>query len=1758
MEKHISLKKAAKIFGYSSDYLGYLIRKGEIKGKKIFSRPSLQTTKEAILEYKNKTKKGDRTKIKSEVKQWISLEEATRISSYHPDYVGWLIRKGKIIGRKIYSDYSWLTTKDEIKNYKIKLERTKPRFVRLHLLLNKIFSFSWRFIVTAFLISILVSEFAPGKFFQAAIANIIGKEIKTINLYSNLVNGDWQNPQNAKGLPDTGSDADFNLFSESNSAVYKNGSLNLVLEKFSTDEAFENYNFQSAKIKFSFAIGEKEPDLELQLSTTTVEIQKQNSPPVAESQEIIINQNSSTTIFLNAKDLDGDSLTYSIVSGPEHGILIWDSLPEVIYKPDENYFGEDGFIFKASDEHIDSNEAEVEIIIQEIKEEIPMEETTTTIPETTTSETTTPEESTTTEKGIIGFLKKIKNFFVDLGEKLVTIVRKLVKRTIKLAEAEELTGTDEVSTDTISNLDAKIIIWWSLDGENWQKLKTISDIPLSNKLNGGYFEIETPFLKSFDDVKNLKIKFEGVVGGETNLVSYLDSVWIEVEYQQQAISEEQQEESLPGGGAGGGGGGEITPITETTITEEITTTTEATTTETTTTTTIVATTTEPTELTITEATTTTATTTVTITETTTTEVTTTEATTTEEKIEKKGEIKPLSQKRDFELNEEPEFKFKYKRFSTSSGSIWENINVTANLKNFGGEILETSPDLILGDDGVISIKLKKLRGFKPGLYKILLSIGEDGQTQEFEQDFTWGVLTINTNKSVYLPNETAYLQMAALKDDGHTICDANLKLEIISSSGNVSYPEIQKSGECGPDNVTQKPDYFAYYQVEETGVYQMKFTNLDTGHEISNSFEVREWVPFDVERIGPTRIWPMATYEMVLKIKTNQDFKGEVIEKTPLGFSIENIEYRANGELLNSKSYLLNSLDTQEIIWDVAWKEGESYELKYQFDAPDVSPYLYLLGPLQIDKFQEARQWQIAADALITKSPGADTGAWANPTNAYASNDTYADSSTGKNMVHTWYNYGFSLTGSSITKVEVGIEGYGGDSANYITIACSWDGGTSWTSEKSYLLPASDPGTPTYIDLTDGRTWTPDELSDANFRVRVTEIDPSGPTTLYIDWIPVRITYTPFPFLNQRSVIWQNDDGDADGNPLTGGFVNQNTTSTAPDTSLTMEKGERAVFRVQIDNTGSLSTTTVFNLQWATTTGVCTSSLTWQNVGTSSQISWAYGLSGNNDEALTTSTCAANSNTWTNGKWFEATSTTGLFDLATSTYTEFGFMVHTGNAATNTTYCLRLNNNGQAFNNYFKFGQLSILSSSTKRYSKNAVSSLPSTTTDLTYYLDNKGYSYINTDDGNRDQITSSSNIPVFLFAKKHTNNTDNIFVKWNGHSSTTNIVYLQVYNVASSTWETFATTTSTTTDFTLETAVTTSVSNYYDSNLWRYVRVYQDSGTQTLRTDYILISTVIFVSGNAYEDEGTTVWSGCGETANVSIYFAGETSTVSCSTSTGAFSFSLLISPPATGTPMVIWFDGVSGNYGSFINRYSGSGDVISTIVRRNRVILQHDDSGPITNSDLNTRDNDDDTDINYVVGINLIIETGSKLIVHPDTTFTPGGTVTIEADSNGDLLVMNGAVLNGSNNVTVKGGDVTGDGLISLSDGNYLINIKTISRGYYHTCAVSNAGNAYCWGAGINGQLGNASRNASTSQQTTPVRVHDGEATSSDSDGTYLINIETISAGGDSSYSHTCAVSNIGNSYCWGEMPVHLSKPLRSGFMMVRQPLQIVMEPI
>ena len=93
-----------------------------------------------------------------------------------------------------------------------------------------------------------------------------------------------------------------------------------------------------------------------------------NHAPVASDQSLSTNEDTSLPVTLSATDIDGNTLAYSIVSGPSHGTLGTLSGNAVTYTPDANYNGSDSFTWKANDGSLDSNTATVSITVNPVND----------------------------------------------------------------------------------------------------------------------------------------------------------------------------------------------------------------------------------------------------------------------------------------------------------------------------------------------------------------------------------------------------------------------------------------------------------------------------------------------------------------------------------------------------------------------------------------------------------------------------------------------------------------------------------------------------------------------------------------------------------------------------------------------------------------------------------------------------------------------------------------------------------------------------------------------------------------------------------------------------------------------------------------------------------------------------------------------------------------------------------------------------------------------------------------------------------------------------------------------------------------------------------------------------------------------------------------------------------------------------------------------------------------------------------------------
>jgi alpha-tubulin suppressor-like RCC1 family protein len=96
-------------------------------------------------------------------------------------------------------------------------------------------------------------------------------------------------------------------------------------------------------------------------------------------------------------------------------------------------------------------------------------------------------------------------------------------------------------------------------------------------------------------------------------------------------------------------------------------------------------------------------------------------------------------------------------------------------------------------------------------------------------------------------------------------------------------------------------------------------------------------------------------------------------------------------------------------------------------------------------------------------------------------------------------------------------------------------------------------------------------------------------------------------------------------------------------------------------------------------------------------------------------------------------------------------------------------------------------------------------------------------------------------------------------------------------------------------------------------------------------------------------------------------------------------------------------------------------------------------------------------------------------------------------------------------------------VGDTANLTGIAQISAGNDHSCAVSSAGSAYCWGRNVSGPLGDGTTVNPATLAAVQVKSPDGSG--------YLTNVTSISAGRGAGLGRlTCAIVSGGSAYCWG----------------------------
>jgi acid phosphatase type 7 len=113
----------------------------------------------------------------------------------------------------------------------------------------------------------------------------------------------------------------------------------------------------------SFSYKASDGKMESNLATVTITVHPVNDAPVAHAQAVTTPENTAVAITLTGSDVDGDVLSYQVVSGPAHGTLSG-TAPGLTYTPSTDYNGADSFEFTVSDGVATSAPAVVSITVQ--------------------------------------------------------------------------------------------------------------------------------------------------------------------------------------------------------------------------------------------------------------------------------------------------------------------------------------------------------------------------------------------------------------------------------------------------------------------------------------------------------------------------------------------------------------------------------------------------------------------------------------------------------------------------------------------------------------------------------------------------------------------------------------------------------------------------------------------------------------------------------------------------------------------------------------------------------------------------------------------------------------------------------------------------------------------------------------------------------------------------------------------------------------------------------------------------------------------------------------------------------------------------------------------------------------------------------------------------------------------------------------------------------------------------------------------------
>ncbi|TLX65602.1 MAG: hypothetical protein E6L02_08100 [Thaumarchaeota archaeon] len=295
---------------------------------------------------------------------------------------------------------------------------------------------------------------------------------------------------------------------------------------------------------------------------------------------------------------------------------------------------------------------------------------------------------------------------------------------------------------------------------------------------------------------------------------------------------------------------------------------------------------------------------------------------------------------------------------TTQYGQWKGNNetITVQVQGPDGKPFDIQPQVEQILEGKYNITLSSTRDAKPGIYTVKTILIKDGKTYTTQDQFAWGLVSLNTKKSIYRPGETADFVIVVLDNGGHPVCDSNISMNITNpnsqtttlSSGNGIMPNIK----CGL--------YDASFTTTSEGNYTIGVSaqNPSGTANFSTSFLVQNSYAFDIIRTADSKIDPVNdTNSFNVQIDIGSYVKTDSVKIQEFVPSVFNVTTDAKVETLD---------DTKILTWDKDLISNQT-SIQYSYSVPLEFPKLYALGPVQITydnnkTFNEARPWFVAVD----------------------------------------------------------------------------------------------------------------------------------------------------------------------------------------------------------------------------------------------------------------------------------------------------------------------------------------------------------------------------------------------------------------------------------------------------------------------------------------------------------------------------------------------------------------------------------------------------------------------------------------------------------------------------------------------------------------------------------------------------------------------------------------------------------------------------